>query len=205
MSTTDALTAQIIKLQVEDETFGLLFRALYEFMDRTIDEFYFDIPELPAPFLSLEKERGNMTRGSYVPADTVRLQHRINLNPFVLKDGVDAARTLAHELVHHWQFAQTGQTGHGQDFHERMRNYGLKTVGKNGHCIGTMDDDSTWPDWMIANEDLHLEKFILPGSEKGKPRKLLKYECQQCGASFRCRTFRNALCLDCEEVFVLVD
>jgi predicted RNA-binding Zn-ribbon protein involved in translation (DUF1610 family) len=92
---------------------------------------------------------------------------------------------------------------HGAEFHRRMTHYGIATHGKRGHHTGYVDD--TWPKWMARNEDLELAKYILPGADQTPKRRMLKFQCPDCGASFRCRRELNALCLDCNVPFELAD
>lgn len=191
--------------QEEDPILGGLFCALHTFVDRTIDEFYSDTPELPYPVVALEADRRSR-RGYYTERDGYALIHRINLNPFCLSNGAEAAETLAHELVHLWQ-AHIGEpmvrNYHGARFHQRMAEYGLETTGKLGQIVGYTD--ATWPNWMTTNEDLHLESYILPGKTERPKRILFKHVCPDCGASFRNRNELAVLCLTCSVPFEVVN
>ena len=181
-------------------TLGLLFRSLYTFAERTIDRFFDDCP-IPVPTLAMEKDRTGR-RGFYTEMDGYGSAHRINLNPFELRSGVEAAEVLAHELVHEWQ-AIIGEpcqrNYHGVKFHERMLRYGIVTEGNRGRTVAF--SDGTWQRWLLENDDLNLDKFILPGADKPREkRKMMKFGCG-CGYTFRNRKVPNVQCLDCGETF----
>lgn len=198
------VTTMLRSHQEQDEILGGLFTALHTFADRTIDEFYDDTPDLPHPVVAMEKDRLSRL-GYYTARDGYTLIHRINLNPYALSTGDEAAETLAHEMVHMWQ-AHVGRpcerNYHGTEFHRRMSMYGIATQGKRGHHTGYLDD--TWQNWMARNADLELDKYVLPGSEKPKTRHMLKHQCPICEVSFRSRRSLNALCMDCEVPFEIV-
>lgn len=189
--------------QETDETFGAFFKALHTFADRTLDEFFSDTPDIPHPVISLEEDRLSRA-GHYRPKDGYALVHNINLNPLAHTDGEQAAETLAHELVHLWQ-AHIGRpmkrNFHNAEFHARMAQYGITTLGKNG----AHDERSiVWANWLVENEDLRLADFKLPGPPEDR-RKLLKFICPDCEATFRTRRKINALCLDCSVPFECED
>lgn len=181
------ITTMLRTHQEGDELLGGLFRALHTFADRTIDEFYQDTPDLPYPVVCMEKDRRNRL-GYYTIRDGYTLVHRINLNPYSLKNGVEAAETLAHEMVHLWQ-AHVGRpcqrNYHSAEFHARMALYGIETHGKRGHHRGYCED--VWAQWMARNSDLELDKYILPGADQTPRRQLTKFACPDCGFSFRTR------------------
>lgn len=190
--------------QEADAELGPLFQRMYKFSDRTIEEFFQDTPSLPKPVLSFDKDHKDR-RGHYSQMDGYRLVHKINLNPFVLATAEEAAEVLAHELVHLWQ-AHVGRpimrNYHGTEFHLRMRQYGIETEGKEGRHLRYID--VTWPNWLVENEDLELDKFILPGANKEKGRQLIKHECPGCGTSFRSRKELAVQCLECDAQFEIV-
>lgn len=200
---TPSITAKLRKHQESDERMGLFFKALHAFADRTIAEFFHDTPGIPHPVVALEPDRKNR-RGFYTPMDGYALVHRINLNPMALRNGEEAAETLAHEIVHLWQYhigRPIKKDFHTKDFHDRMLLYGIETTGKHGtHARYT---DGTWQAWMEQNKDLELDKFTLPGP-KPKGRQLIKHQCPDCGASFQCRRVLNVLCLECSVPFEVV-
>lgn len=201
MSDTLNIAMSLRAHQETDPTLGRLFAALHTFADRTIEEFFPDTPDLPHPVVCMEKDRINRA-GYYTSKDGYTLIHRINLNPFVLRDGLEAAETLAHELIHLWQMhvgRPTKRNYHTAEFHEMMFNlYGIKTSGKAGKHSG---HDERWDEWLEQNADLELDKFILPGADAKKPRQMIKHQCPDCQASFRCRKELNVLCLDCSVPF----
>lgn len=196
-------TMQLRAHQEADPTFGLLFQALHTFADRTIEEFFSDTPGMPHPTISLEEDR--LTRkGHYRPKDGYALVHNINLNPLAHKNGEEAAETLAHELVHLWQDTigrPMKRNFHNAEFHGRMAQYGITTDGKNGRHVQW---EIQWPNWLVENADLRLGDFQLPGPPEDR-RSLLKFECPDCGATFRCRKAVNAMCLDCSVPFEQAD
>lgn len=186
--------------QEQDETFGALFKALHTFIDRTINEFFSDTPEMPHPVLSFEEDR--LTRkGHYRPKDGHALVHTININPLAHRNGEEAAETIGHELVHLWQDTigrPMKRNFHNAEFHDRMGLYGITTEGKAGKHVEYKD--ITWPNWLVENEDLRLAEFLLPGPPEDK-RSLIKHTCPDCGATFRSRRIINAMCLDCNVEF----
>lgn len=196
---TDAVRT-LRQAQTEHPELGGLFVALHTFYDRTNDEFFNG--KLPKLVIVMEKDRANR-RGHYT-MDPV-LGHRINLNPFVLKDGAEAAEVMAHEMVHVWQ-ACVGRpclrNYHGTEFHKMARHLGILTEGNGGEHVGFTND---WTAWWTANDDLELERFMLPGADaKPRRRKLLKYQCELCKKSFRARTKISATCNDCDAPFNVV-
>ena len=199
------ITAALRKHQESDPILGGFFRALHTFADRTIDEFFADTPGLPYPVVALERDKRSR-RGYYTERDGYALVHRINLNPYALHNGAQAAETLAHELVHLWQ-AHVGRpmqrNYHGAEFHVRMAEYGIETQGKLGTHVRYID--VTWPNWMVENADLQLEDYILPGEETKPKRILFKHVCPDCGATFRNRNELEVLCLRCSVPFEVVN
>lgn len=188
---------QIRKRQMEHEVFGPMYGRLYTFVDRTIDEFFWDVPDFPWPTLSMEKGRAGRA-GHYEPVDALGVPHRINLNPFELRDGAQAAETLAHELLHMWE-ELTGQPTldnvHSEEFNERMFSlFGIRTEGHDGRHTAS---DERWDEWLEKNADLNLSAIILPGSEKKVKRRMLKHTCPHCGATFHARKKMSVICGAC--------
>lgn len=195
------ITTTLRQHQETDDKLGLFFAALHTFADRTKETFFKDAPDLPCPVVSMEKDRRNR-HGYYSEKDGYTLVHRINLNPFSLRTGAEAAETLAHEMVHLWQ-AHIGRpcrrNYHGAEFHSRMAQYGIVTQGKRGHHKGY--SDATWSNWMKSNADLKLEAFVLPGMDAKPGRQMIKWQCPECSFSFRSRRMDvYVLCLneDCQ-------
>lgn len=142
------------KHQEEDDTFGPLFRALYEFVDRTVAEFCWD-EELPMePVLSMEQCDG---RGFFAKKDGYLLPDRINVNPWRHKNGYECAETIAHELVHMTQ----AEPNHGSMFIARMGDMGIVANNEGDHLSYT----GRWPAWMDECMDLNLAAFLLPGMD----------------------------------------
>jgi hypothetical protein len=172
--------------QENDPEFGAFFKALHTFAERTIGTFFADTPQMPHPIISLDKVRSTC-RGRYMPKDGMMLNDSITLDPFKIKDGVDAAEVLAHELVHVWQHhvgKLPERNYHNAEFHNRLGLMGIMSSGKRGHHSGYVEG-GVWPDWISQNEDLQLGEFKLPGEEEN--RQLLKYQCPACHFSFRSR------------------
>lgn len=202
-SAPDATVVELLRAQQElDLELGPFFTALHTFADRTIEEFFYDTPELRHPVICVEKDRASRL-GYYTVRDGYTFVDRINLNVHALRTGADAAETLAHEIVHMWQ-AFVGKpckrNYHGKEFHDRMAMYGIKTEGKLGKHTGYTSGQ--WQAWMEENADLELDKFILPGTERQPTRKMLKQQCP-CGYSFRTRVFRDASCNECGQAYGL--
>lgn len=202
----DDIEKDLRQHQEAAEGIGLFYGRLYKLAERIIEEFYTDVPGMPTPLISLDTD-GGRRRGYYVPVDGSQLLNRISLNLDVLRDGAEAAETLAHEMVHLFE-NHIGQPCeneyHGEAFHARMSVYGIQTIGSRGRHVGYVDD--RWQRFMETNADLELEKFILPGADRTPPRRQLKHECPGCGSSFRSRRedpFTS--CLDCDVPFVVTD
>jgi len=184
-------------------TLGPLFKTLHAFADRTLEEFFWDTPDIPHPVIATEKDRGTRL-GYYTSMDGYTLIHRVNLNVHALRNGAEAAETLAHELVHLWQDhvgRPCKRNYHAAEFHARMAEYGIETKGRRGEHHGYTT--GRWQAWMEENSDLNLEQFILPGADATKPRKMLKQACP-CGYSFRTRVPRACICLECEQPYEVV-
>lgn len=191
--------------QEADPVLGPLFKALHTFADRTIEEFFGDVPDMPHPVVAMEKDRQDR-RGYYTRRDGYALEHRINLNPYLLPHGDAAAETLAHELVHMWQELvgrPIQRNYHSAEFHARMALYGIKTEGKRGNHVGYIG--TTWGLWMDINQDLELHRFILPGADHEPGRQLVKHECPKCGANFRNRNILRVQCLECNLPYEVVE
>lgn len=206
MTDTLDITMRLRQHQEQDPILGALFAALHTFADRTIERFYEDTPDLPYPVVAMEKDRRTRL-GYYTQRDGYTLVHRINLNPYALRTGEEAAETLAHEIVHLWQehIGKPCQRNyHGAEFHRRMATYGIETKGKKGAHVGYVEGDPTWPNWMVENEDLQLDKFVLPGADAKPTRKLLKLQCPDCGMSVRNRQPVRLMCLECTEELEVV-
>lgn len=182
------ITMRLRAHQEQDPTLGLLFGALHTFADRTIKQFFDDAPEMPYPVVAMERDRRNRL-GYYTEKDGYTLVHRINLNPYALTTGLEAAETLAHEIVHLWQRTvgrPCQRNYHSAEFHRVMRErYGIKTDGKRGHHVGYEGD--TWQQWLDENADLNLDKFVLPGADAKPQRQLIKWGCPSCDFTFRSR------------------
>lgn len=190
--------------QERDPVLGPLFQALHTFADRLREEFFSDEPKMPHPVIAMEKDRGKRL-GYYTERDGYLLLHRINLNPYALRTGSDAAETLAHEMVHLWQWVigrPCKNNYHGREFHEKMAEMGIISTGRNGYHA---DFEERWLTWMtVDNHDLGLPHFILPGMDAEPTRKMKKLQCPECGNSFRNRRVINVLCMDCDAPFELV-
>ena len=205
MPATEPTVVELLrKHQEADPMLGQFFAALHTFADRLYEHFYSEYPDLPRPVVALEKDRSNR-RGYYTEKDGYTFVHRINLNPFTLRNGVEAAETLAHEIVHLWQ-AHVGRpcvrNYHGAEFHAQMALYGIETHGRLGYHRGYID--STWADFMATCDDLDLASYVLPGMDAKAPRKMLKLQCPECGNSVRNRREISILCGDCLVPFELV-
>lgn len=198
--TSEDVVAKLRRHQEADPTFGLFFLALHTFADRTIDEFFYDYPDMPRPVISVDKDRRTRL-GKYRVRDGYALFHSINLNVFALKSGTDAAETLAHELVHMWE-THAGKPAknnvHTDEFHQRMALMGIHTEGPRGHHVGYTD--GRWQAWLEENDDLNLGQYVLPGADAKKPRRMLKLKCA-CGNTIHHRRALSIMCLDCEEPY----
>lgn len=204
MSRTPSKTAaaKVVRARQEAEggKLGPFFASLHQFVDRLEAEFFSDFQgTLPMPVISLERDQRNR-RGYYRTTDELALTDRINLNVHVLRNGYEAAETLAHEYVHLWQAASGKpcvRNYHAAAFHERMKLMGIITEGPSGEHVALME---TWYQWLERNADLNLDKFVLPGMD-AKPRQgLYKFQCS-CGDNFRCRRPVVALCVKCDTPF----
>lgn len=192
--------ARLRENQKREGPLGALFEALYSFAERIYDEYFYDAPEMPLPFITLEREERHKL-GSYVPANTYGITNVINLNPFEHATGADLAVTLAHEIVHLWEAhvgAPTLDNLHTAQFHERMWTlYGIRTDGDDGVAYNV---DERWEEWMRENEDLQLGSFLLPGyGEKKPPRRMKKHTCPSCGTRVHARRALFLICGDCQK------
>lgn len=181
--------------QITDPALGNFFAAMYRFLKRLNDTYYGG--GLPIPILSLSKDGSR--RGHFVERDGLGLENRINLNPFIIQTGREAAEVAAHEQVHLWQ-ALVGRpclgNYHGEEFHAKVAELGILTDDRAGYHKGYVGDE--WHTIMEANADLELDQFILPGMDAEPKRKMLRYECPSCGVSFRSRKKDLlAACGDC--------
>ena len=184
-------------------TLGDLFKALHTFADRTCKR-YFDDVEMPPVAISMDNDRRNKL-GHYRIRDGYLQEHAINLNPLALRSGAEAAETLAHELVHLWQVVDGHpcvNNHHGADFHERIATMGIDARGPRGMHHGTTAD---WLNWMLENEDLELEKYLLPGAAQKGRRQLNLFRCQcEGGNPIRSRKWLDVHCYDCGEDYQYV-
>ena len=197
------LASMLRQHQEEHATLGPLFTALHTFADRTTDRFFSDV-EMPPVVISLDKDRRNKL-GHYRTRDGYFQEHAINLNVHAHRTAADLVQTLAHELVHLWQVVDGHpcvNNHHGADFHERAHTLGLDTRGPKGVHHGTMD---IWLNWLLENEDLELEKYVLPGVEEKARRQLNLFHCQcEGGNPIRSRKMLEVYCHDCESDYVYI-
>jgi hypothetical protein len=119
---------------------------------------------------------------------------------------------LAHEMVHEWLSVQgipTRRNYHSKAFHEAMAMIGIETMGATGNHVGYTfvgDTDESmlmWQWWIGECADLGIDRFILPGAKAKQRRKLIKYECELCKATFRSRKRINATCNPCNAPFLV--
>lgn len=189
--------------QEAHETLGGLYRALHTFADRLIERFFSDV-EMPQIVLSMEKTRRNRL-GHYRPSDGYLLVHTINLNIYTMKTGLQAASTLAHELVHAWQVMDghpCEKNYHGTDFHEKMAELGIETVGPRGMHKRETD---AWLNWMEENSDLKLDKFLMPGINQRARRQLNLFHCECDGGNpIRSRKWLDVTCNECGQEYQYV-
>lgn len=197
---TANLRTQMLRLWQQDQPdIGPLFAVAYELADRMASRFFPDW-DLPGPLLSFAVEEGKA--GYYLARDGIGHENVINLNPYVLKNGVEMAETLAHEMMHLW-LNHVGQPTidnfHDAKFHSLMMNvFGIHTTSKHGRHTGYVDD--TWAEWLAENDDLCLASILLPGMNalpEKKPRRMLRHYCPDCGASFHSRSVRFVACTVC--------
>jgi hypothetical protein len=159
-----AVIAALLRAHQEaDAVLGPLFTALHTFTDRMLEEFFWD-SDLPHPVLSLQEEKDG-SLGSYTRKDGYCLPHRINLNPYVLRTGEDAAETLIHELVHEWQDIEGQAIGHDDPFIAYMRVIGIQVDASGKHQGYTT---GRWQAGLEESADLLLGKYLLPGDDKDK-------------------------------------
>lgn len=154
--------------QNTDESFGVLFTSFNAFVDRTMEEFFMDTPDLPIPILKFEQSADQPNiRGYYQKIDGSGIHHRLGLNPMRIRNGEEAAEVIAHELVHLWQQyvgRPCEENRHTEEFHEQMmERYNIITEGPHGTLKGF--HTPLWDAWMIENEDLRLPEFIFPGAD----------------------------------------
>jgi hypothetical protein len=197
------LAKQLREHQESHPYLGDLYQALHTFADRLIERFFMDV-RMPQVVISLEKDRRNKL-GSYRPSDGYTLTHTINLNISTMKTGSEAASTLAHELVHAWQVVDghpCKKNHHGADFHQKMAELGIITSGPLGmHKEETAD----WLNWMLENEDLEFERYVLPGASQKPRRQLNLFRCGcEGGNPIRSRKYLSVRCLDCGEIYAYV-
>lgn len=194
------LAKQLREHQEAHPILGGLYRTMHTFADRLIDQYFSDVA-MPQVVISFEKDRRTKL-GHYRPYDGYMLAHTINLNISTMKDGREAASTLAHELVHAWQAVDghpCEKNYHGMDFHSKMAELGIVTQGPKGmHC----DETADWLNWLEENDDLQLEKFVLPGVNQKTRRQLNLFHCAcEGGNPVRSRKYLHLICMDCEQVY----
>lgn len=187
--------------QVEHEKFGELFRRMYVLIERTTEEYFYDV-EMPMVVLSFERDRMDKL-GWYMPEDGMGIEHRMNLNVYALRDGTHAAEVIAHEMLHVWEYAVGRHVGgdHSDEFNERMFSlFGIRTEGPTGKH---MAHDERWDEWLAQNSDLGLEKILLPGHNRKPGRQMLRHHCPTCDVSFHARRRMNVICGDCRAKFLV--
>jgi hypothetical protein len=142
---------------------------------------------MPTPVLMFERLPGKRL-AAYTPQDTTTLRHVIRLDVWKAATGYDLCEPLVHELVHLWEshcgYPQA-ENWHHDRFHERMMDMGIMTRGRHGRHVGYIED--VWEEWMLAQDDLRLMDFVLPGTDEPPKRRMIKYECPTCGFSFHTR------------------
>jgi predicted SprT family Zn-dependent metalloprotease len=190
------LAHAIMAAQMNHPVLGTLYSSLYGVGEWLLSEHFWNTPSMQMPHLTLEPGRVNEA-GFYEPNSTLNAGPRINLNPYGNADGLRMGETLAHELVHHWEWVTGNPTtynNHDGDFHQRMwALYGLKTDEKNGEHFG---HDERWEEILQTMRDPYrLDQFKLP---RKAPRRMVKHRCPGCGDSFHSRTMKSVKCLVCD-------
>ena len=190
------VSATLREHQQQDPTLGTFYSALYTFADRTVAHFFDG--DLPDPVLSFE--RCNNVAEYHHGGGKLGLPDVIVINVWKLRTGAEAAESLAHELVHLWQ--QHHGVPHVPPYHnvmfiDQMEEMGI-VANRSGIHQGFAGD--TWSKWMLENEDLQLDQFMLPGMDAKPKRKLKVFQCS-CGVRIRHRKTINVQCLDCNQPF----
>lgn len=197
------LAADLRAHQEAHEVFGGLYRSLHTFSDRLIAE-YFQGVDMPQIALSMNKTRRNRL-GHYLPFDGYLLVHTVNLNIYTMKTGLEAASTLAHELVHVWQVVDGHpcvKNYHAADFHAKMAELGIETSGPLGEH---RSETAKWLNWMEENSDLKLGSFLLPGAAQKARRQLNLFRCAcEGGNPVRSRKWLDIRCNECGEDYEFV-
>lgn len=179
---------------------GKFFAAMHALADWLAKELFAD--ELPAVCVRMEKLR-HQRMAEYRPVDGNWLPYAIVIDPFKAHNGREAAEWMAHEMAHHWQFV-TGQmrledlqeNNHDEAFQNIMMELGLSVESRTGSHRGYVGD--VWMEWVKkfeADTSIHLGYLELPGPQE-PTRKLHKWQCEECGFSFRTR--REGLVVCCE-------
>lgn len=162
MPNTNLIAKAIRTHQIHLPEVGHWWRAIHQFTERTLDEFWHS--HMPYPILSMDGSIEGLS--CYDSQDTIGLRYRISLNPLRIRDGVQAAELLAHEMVHMHEDVTGVPTifnVHTDTFHDLMFTvYGIATHGENGMHTGC---GGKWEDWLEENLDLELARFKFGGEE----------------------------------------
>lgn len=148
-----------------DDQYGFLWQTFYTVVDRLLEEFWSEWATIPYPILSMDFDREEML-GWFEPYDCIGLPCRLNINPQKLKNGLEAAEVIAHELLHVWEWylAEMGTENnvHTEFFKDQMWEiYGINVEIPSGRHFG---NDGRWDEWLSRNTDLHLDKILFPGN-----------------------------------------
>jgi hypothetical protein len=199
----EELAKQLREQQESHERLGPLYGALHGFADRLVERYFSDV-NMPPCVISFEKDRRTKL-GHYRPYDGYTLTHAINLNIWIMKSAVEAAETLAHELVHLWQVVDghpCQKNFHGDDFHGKMLELGIETRGPTGMHVAKRAE---WLNFLEENQDLELEKFVLPGVDLKPRRQLNLFHCKcEGGNPIRSRKMLDVFCNECQEDYEYV-
>lgn len=163
MPTRDHVYAVVREFQCSLPEQGVLYEPIYQFIDRTLEEFW-----------SVELER------KWIVRPVVRFDPLLeayggweSMNPLSIPEGVVLSihpsvrinrllETMAHELVHVYESCigePTRDNVHRQTFHDEMFDrYGIKTRGIDGSHYG---NDGRWDEWVAQNEDLGFGRIVL--------------------------------------------
>jgi hypothetical protein len=137
--------------------YSQFFKAMHTFIDRTYAEFFRDEPDMPLPILEFRPIEGEW-RGLFWPLHVTMIPAWITIDPFKAESTSEMLEVFVHELVHLWEWhvgypVNVEDNEHGQQFLDRIHDFGIVAVGKKGRARGYIGE--VWENWLKRNADLN--------------------------------------------------
>lgn len=202
---------------------------LTETLQKAFDHFNKNIfgNSLPACMITLSRkksEKGYFRRDNFESRESGKTIHEIALNPetFVDRNDKQILSTLAHDMVHMWQFEYGDKPPKTNGYHNRewaikARSIGLipfsSTTGDKGtgakvtHEIKSFGAfDTAASEFIAQGNKIEYQAIAAESKERKETTKYtFRYECPKCDTWAKAHADSNLVCGKCLERMVNVD